>query len=68
MAYHIEFHHLVDVLNREKSSREPNQKKVLFGHHWLGRPPLTEQLPSQPSLLKRFSSLAPIGNFISLYH
>ena len=32
---------------------------------------LTEQLPSQPSLLKRFSSLgacSPIGNFIPLYH
>ena len=31
---------------------------------------LTEQLPSQPSLLKRFSSLgacSPIGNFIPLY-
>lgn len=32
---------------------------------------LTEQLPSQPSLLKCFSSLgacSPIGNFIPLYH
>lgn len=63
--------YLLNLIEKKKSSREPNQKRSFFGHYSLFRPPLTEQLSSQPSLLKRFSSLgacSPIGNFISLYH
>ncbi|KAK4838602.1 hypothetical protein QYF36_015011 [Acer negundo] len=63
--------YLIDALKVFDRTQGKSKKKGAFRSPlaW-GVLSLTEQLPSQPSLLKRFSSLgacSPIGNFIPLY-